>query len=92
MTTGRLLYYYYVDAEVAYVNVYELHEVMVPRDEARRTIEYERYYIIQPYFPFWGRRFDENGGNPVAEDFEYHSGTNPWQLSIDKMREAIQGI
>jgi UDP-N-acetylglucosamine 4,6-dehydratase len=69
----------------------KLHEIMIPRDEARRTIEYERYYIIQPDFRYWGRRFDENGSKSVAEDFEYHSGTNPWQLSIDEMRKVIQG-
>lgn len=68
----------------------KLHEVMIPRDEARRTIEYERYYIIQPDFRFWARRFDENGCKPVAEDFEYNSSTNPWQLSIDEMREVIK--
>ena len=68
----------------------KLHEIMVPRDEARRTIEYERYYITQPDFRFWEHRFNENGGNPVAEDFEYNSSTNPWQLSIDEMREVIQ--
>lgn len=68
----------------------KLHEVMIPRDEARRTIEYERYYIIQPDFRFWERRFDVNGCMPVAEDFEYNSSTNPWQLSIDEMREIIK--
>lgn len=68
----------------------KLHEVMIPRDDARRTIEYEHYYVIQPDFPFWGRRFDENGGKPVAEIFEYNSDTNPWQLTVDEMREVIQ--
>jgi len=67
----------------------KLHEIMIPRDDARRTVEYERYYIIQPDFSFWGRRFNENGGKPVAEDFEYHSGTNPWQLSIDELRGIL---
>jgi UDP-N-acetylglucosamine 4,6-dehydratase len=70
----------------------KLHEIMIPRDDARRTIEYEHYYVIQPDFPFWGRRFNENNGKPVEEDFEYNSSTNPWQLSIDEMREVIQGI
>ena len=68
----------------------KLHEVMIPRDEARRTIEYERYYVIQPDFRFWEHRFNENGGKPVAEDFEYNSSTNPWQLSIDEIREVIK--
>lgn len=70
----------------------KLHEVMIPRDEARRTIEYDHYYIIQPDFRYWERRFNENGGKPVEEDFEYQSGTNPWQLSIEEMRKVIQNI
>lgn len=70
----------------------KLHEVMVPRDEARKTIEYDAYYVIQPDFRYWARRFNENGGKPVAEDFEYHSGTNSWQLSVEEMREVIQNI
>lgn len=69
----------------------KLHEIMIPRDDARRTIEYECYYVIQPDFPFWGRRFNENGGKQVAEDFEYNSSTNPWQLTTDEMRGVIQG-
>ena len=70
----------------------KLHEVMIPRDEARRTIEYDRYYIIQPDFHYWDRRFNENGVKPVAEDFEYQSGTNPWQLSIKEMKEMIKRL
>ncbi|MCL5966105.1 MAG: UDP-N-acetylglucosamine 4,6-dehydratase (inverting) [Deltaproteobacteria bacterium] len=70
----------------------KLHEVMIPRDDARTTIEFGDHYIIQPDFPFWGRRFSNNGGKPVAEDFEYNSGTNPWKLSIDRMRSMIGAL
>ncbi len=67
----------------------KLHEVMVPRDEARKTLEFENFYLIQPDFRFWTRRSSWNGGKPVAEDFEYNSGTNPWRLSVAEMRELI---
>jgi len=67
----------------------KLHEVMIPKDDARRTIEYGHYYIIQPDFRFWGHRFNGNGGKPVAEDFEYNSGTNPWRLTVDEMRGIV---
>ncbi|OGQ00134.1 MAG: UDP-N-acetylglucosamine 4,6-dehydratase (inverting) [Deltaproteobacteria bacterium RBG_19FT_COMBO_60_16] len=67
----------------------KLHEVMVPRDDSRTTIEFDDHYIIQPDFPFWGRRFSNNVGKPVPEGFEYNSGTNPWRLSIDEMRSMI---
>jgi hypothetical protein len=32
------------------------------------------------------------GRNPLPEDFEYNSGTNPWFLTIDEMREMLDGI
>jgi UDP-N-acetylglucosamine 4,6-dehydratase len=70
----------------------KLHEVMIPKDDARRTIEYADHYTIQPDFDFWGRRFTNNDGNPVPEDFEYSSGANPWQLSEIEMKEIIQSL
>ena len=35
----------------------KLHEVMIPKDDARRTIEYEDKYIIKPDFRFFGTSF-----------------------------------
>jgi UDP-N-acetylglucosamine 4,6-dehydratase len=70
----------------------KLHEVMIPRDDARRTLEYKDHYVIQPDFTFWGKRFVNNYGIPVIEDFEYNSGTNPWMLSAEEMKEIVRGL
>ena len=70
----------------------KLHEIMVPKDEAQRTIEYEDNYIIKPDFRFFERRFNSSGGKPVPEGFEYNSEINPWQLSIDEMKEIIKNL
>ena len=70
----------------------KLHEVMVPKGDARRTLEYEDYYLIQPDFNFWGRRFKGENGKPISDDFEYSSDTNPWKLSIEEAREMIRGL
>ena len=67
----------------------KLHEVMITRDDARKTLEYKDRYVVQPDFQFWGSRFKSNGGNAPPEDFEYNSGTNPWFLTIDEMRKII---
>jgi UDP-N-acetylglucosamine 4,6-dehydratase len=67
----------------------KLHEVMIPKDDARRTIEFDKYYIIQPDFGFWKRRYNVDGEKKVPEDFEYGSDTNKWRLSVDEMREII---
>jgi UDP-N-acetylglucosamine 4,6-dehydratase len=70
----------------------KLHEVMVPKDDAHRTIEYDDKYIIKSDFRFFDHRFNSNGGKPVPEDFEYNSGTNPWKLTIEEAREMIESL
>ena len=68
----------------------KIHEVMVPRDEARKTLEFEKFYVIQPDFRFWERRSTWNKGKKVPEDFEYNSGTNPRRLNMKEMRTMIR--
>ena len=70
----------------------KIHELMIPRDEARRTLEYDNHYVIQPEFKFWSRRSSENHGRPVPEDFEYNSDNNPWRLTIEEMKEIIKDL
>ena len=70
----------------------KLHEIMVPRDDARNTLEFEGRYVIKPQFQFFDRRFAGDGSIPVTEDFEYNSGTNPWRLTVEEMREMIWGL
>jgi len=70
----------------------KLHEVMVPKDDAHRTIEYEDKYIIKPDFRFFGHRFNSNGGKPVPEGFEYNSETNLWKLTIEEAKEIIANL
>lgn len=68
----------------------KLHEIMVPKDDAYNTVEFEDYYVIKSSFRNFERRF--NGGKAVPEDFEYNSGTNQWPLTIEEMREMIKGF
>lgn len=67
----------------------KVHELMITRDDARRTLEFDKFFVVQPEFQFWKRRSDWNNGTSVANDFEYSSGSNPWRLSIDEMKEMI---
>ncbi|MGV8081474.1 MAG: UDP-N-acetylglucosamine 4,6-dehydratase (inverting) [Syntrophales bacterium] len=70
----------------------KLHELMIPRDEARRTLEFDSYYLIQPDFRFWEKRYISNGAKNPPEGFEYSSDTNPWRLSVEDMKEIIRGL
>jgi len=70
----------------------KLHEVMVPRDDARNTVEYEDYFLIKPSFHYFDRRFSGDGCKSVPEDFEYSSATNTQWLTIEELQEMIKNI
>ena len=63
----------------------KIHELMITRDDARKTLEFDNFYVIQPDFMFWDRRCSWNGGLKVPDDFEYNSGTNPWRLTVEDL-------
>jgi UDP-N-acetylglucosamine 4,6-dehydratase len=70
----------------------KLHEIMCPVDSAHQTLEFSDHYVICPAISF-GFQTDYRSnamgdiGKPVAEGFEYSSGTNPHFLSIDELKE-----
>jgi len=70
----------------------KIHELMIPHDEAHKTLEFEKFYVVEPDFWFWERRSIWNGGLRVPDDFEYNSGTNPWRLSVEEMRSLVEKI
>lgn len=66
----------------------KLHEAMITEDDARRTLEYDNYYVIQPEFPWWK---DENGhgGKPLPEGFGYISNVNDEWLSVEDLQLLV---
>lgn len=58
----------------------KLHEILLPREEARQTFEYSDHYTVHPNFDWW--EGEENRieagerGEPVPDEFEYASDTN----------------
>jgi UDP-N-acetylglucosamine 4,6-dehydratase len=70
----------------------KLHEVMVPMDEAAHTVEFDDHYVIKSRFRYFDRRFSGDGCKPVAEDFEYNSGTNTEWLTIEQLQHMIKKL
>lgn len=69
----------------------KLHEAMITEDDARRTLEYETFYIIQPEFPWWS---DEkvNGGKVLQDGFKYTSDTNKDWLTVEELRMLVEQL
>ncbi|MGE3756414.1 MAG: UDP-N-acetylglucosamine 4,6-dehydratase (inverting), partial [Pseudobdellovibrionaceae bacterium] len=69
----------------------KLHEVMVPADEARNTIEFEDLYVIQPSFQWWNAShyLESSGGKAVADGFEYSSDKNTHWMTSEELRKIV---
>jgi UDP-N-acetylglucosamine 4,6-dehydratase/5-epimerase len=74
----------------------KLHELLITRDDARHTLEFERFFIIRPSIQMWnlsepGINCDK-GGSPVDPDFEYASNSNDRWITVERLREFVEEI
>ncbi len=69
----------------------KLHEVMVPEDDARNTVELDTFYVIKPQFPWW-QMTNWSIGKPVPDGFRYASDTNPGRLDARQMGELLRRL
>lgn len=71
----------------------KLHEVMITKDDSRTTYEYEKHYVIYPYFEWWNlENYFTPGGKLIEKGFEYNSGNNAQWLDIKQLKKEISKI
>jgi UDP-N-acetylglucosamine 4,6-dehydratase/5-epimerase len=75
----------------------KLHELMISRDDARNTYEFDNSYVIVPEVFKKGSLsltsfFLKNEGKAVLEDFTYASNTNDQWLTVDELRHVLDNI
>lgn len=64
----------------------KLHETMITAEDSRHTVDIGDYYIIKPET----FRYSGPAGTPVAEGFEYSSGTNTQWLTVPQLRNTLR--
>ena len=67
----------------------KLHEAMITEDDARHTIEFDNYYVIQPEFNWWSADYAK-GSKPLSEGFHYVSDENTQWLSVEELRDLVK--
>lgn len=71
----------------------KIHEVMCPRDDYQHTLEFEKFFIIQPAIKFVSKNIDYcvtclgEQGHKVEAGFEYNSFNNPHYLTVEELVE-----
>ena len=68
----------------------KLHEVMVPADEARATLDHgDRYIVLPTFMASPDAVYRAAGATPVNNDFSYASDSNEEWLSGDELTEMV---
>jgi len=68
----------------------KLHEIMIPADDARQTLELaDRYVILPSFFPVQREAYIEQGAKPVREGFAYSSDANPERLDARTLQNML---
>ena len=74
----------------------KLHEIMIPKEEARNCIELKSKYIIEPAFSWWNKKEAKSlytkHAKAVRENFEYSSDKNTDWLSIKKYKKSFGAL
>ncbi|HTY44668.1 MAG TPA: UDP-N-acetylglucosamine 4,6-dehydratase (inverting) [Patescibacteria group bacterium] len=70
----------------------KIHEMMISSDDARNTVELDKYYIIQPDFTWWKNSRLHKEGKKVADNFKYDSESNAEWLRLDDIRRLIGAL
>jgi UDP-N-acetylglucosamine 4,6-dehydratase/5-epimerase len=66
----------------------KIHEVMITREDAKNSEEFDNFYIVKPSF---GYKCSIRG-SMVPDDFEYNSGNNKEWLTIEQMQKMVQEL
>ena len=71
----------------------KLHEVMVPEDDARSTLELEDRYVILPFYEHArkAQAYLAQGATPLPEGFSYASDRNPERLDARGLQGLVTG-
>lgn len=66
----------------------KLHEILLTKEEAKHTKKFDKYFIIEPEYPFWDEDSYKDGSH-FPDSFEYASNNNNKWLTKEQMRKIL---
>lgn len=63
-------------------------EVLLIKNEARHSLEFKDFFVIEPEHPWWKKKH-RKGGERLPADFEYRSDNNTKWLSKEDLKKLI---
>ena len=73
----------------------KIHELMISEDEARLSLRFDDYFVVQPDQDWWkdlrGKNYAQKAsGKPCSKGFSYCSGTNTDWVSIEEIQKLVE--
>ncbi len=69
----------------------KLHEVLLTEEESFHAKEFDKFFIIEPEYPFW-HKDNFQDGKPLPPGFKYASNTNTEWIIKERMAELLKNI
>jgi len=66
----------------------KVHECLLTEDEARHSLEFNDFFIVEPDFPWW-REKKKLSGKPLSEGFRYTSDKNKSRIKPETLLEIL---
>ena len=67
----------------------KLHEILLTKEEAKHSREFDEYFVIQPEHPFWNKDNFKDGDYP-SDGFEYTSNKNDKWITKEQMKQILK--
>jgi UDP-N-acetylglucosamine 4,6-dehydratase len=69
----------------------KLHEMLISREDAIHTKEFDGYYVVEPEHSFWKSDYT-SGSKPLPTGFTYTSDNNDKWLTTEELKKIIKRI
>jgi len=69
----------------------KIHECLLTKDEARHSLEFEDFFVIEPEHPWW-KRENWKGGKYLADGFRYTSDNNSQWITKKELQEMAEKL
>ena len=69
----------------------KINEILLTEQEARHSLEFVDYFIIEPEQAFWNKNNFENG-KKIPAGFRYTSNNNDDWLEKDKLKKMLEEL
>jgi len=70
----------------------KIHETLLSLEEARHSLEFKDYFLIEPEFSFWNQNGFNGEGSKLPEGFEYTSEGNKRWLTKEELLKMIEEL